>query len=272
MCLLFFTLNNDKPTDVLEKFMSKSNNNDLHYGYGILYTMNQSWKSYKTIEPPYNDDTYTKYSQSPNMIVHLRQIYTDQKMSKKDIQFEHTIENTHPFRYKNMYFMQHGDLLLDINGMTHIFQKYFRLNNFQTKIKYIHDKIGNKLTKHMQGHTDSELWFYLILHYYTTNNSSKSVRDRLIDAFINSLRDINTVGFQYRSNIVFVHENYIMFSNVYKNTASSRVRPVLLYADMKNDLSVCSTKLTSNYKLLPRNKVYIYNILSKKLTSHDISM
>lgn len=272
MCLIFLTLNNDNPTDLLEKFMSKSNQNYLQYGYGILHNTNKNWKSYKTIEPPYNDDTYTKYSQSSNMIAHLRQIYTNEKTSKKDIQFEHTIENTHPFRYKNMYFMQHGDLLLDINGMTHIFQKYFRLNTFQTKIKHICDKIGNKLTKHMQGHTDSELWFHLILHYYINDNSSKGVRDRLTDAFINSLRDINTVGFQYRSNIVFVHENYIMFSSVYKNTSTSCVRPVFLYADRKDNLSICSTKLTSNYKLLPQNKVYIYNILSKKLSSRDISM
>jgi hypothetical protein len=44
-----------------------------------------------------------------------------------------------------------------------------------------------------------------------------------------------------------------------------------LYADVSDGVAVCSTRLKPSYQKIKQNKIYIYNLLSKKLSEHDIT-
>lgn len=215
MCLILIALDNPNAETLLEKFMSKSTPYDLRHGYGILHKNSKEWVSSKTTDPPFVDKLYKTTAKSSNIIAQLRRIYTF-NVDCRHIEDEHNIVNTQPYVYKNMYFMHQGNLLVPESGTIHKFQMYYKTPSFQFKINKIMDLIGPSLSKHIQVNTDSELWFHLFLHHYLKNKSPKLSRDQIANAFINSIHDIEGAGFQNNSNIVFAHENYIMFANIYR--------------------------------------------------------
>ena len=279
MCLILIALDNPNAKTLLEKFMSKSTPYDLRHGYGILHKNNKEWVSCKTTEPPFVDKQYKTVAKSSNIIAHLRRIYT-YNVDCRNIEAEHNIVNTQPYVYKNMYFMHQGHLLVPESGTIREFQMYYKTPSFQSKINKLMTIIGRDLSKHIHGNTDSELWFHLFLHHYLKNKSHKLSRDQIANAFINSIHDIEAAGFQNNSNIVFAHENYIMFANIYRTDhifstiygtgEKIHMDVANLYADVNEGLSVCSTRLKPSYQKIKQNKIYIYNLLSKKLSEHDI--
>ena len=280
MCLILIALDNPNAEILLEKFMAKSTPYDLRHGYGILHKNNKEWVSCKTTEPPFVDKQYKTLENPSNIIAELRRIYSF-NVDCHHIENEHTIVNTPPYVYKNMYFMHQGHLLVPESGIIREFQMYYKTPAFQTKINKLMTIIGRDLSKHIHGNTDSEMWFYLFVHHLLKNKSQKHSRDQIANAFINSIHDIESAGFQNNSNIVFAHENYIMFANIYrtdhifstiygtggKNTYGDIAN---LYADVNEGLTVCSTRLKPSYQRIKQNKIYIYNLLSKKLSEHDI--
>ena len=179
-----------------------------------------------------------------------------------------------------MYFMHQGNLLIPESGTIRKFQMYYKTPSFQVKINKLMTIIGRDLSKHIQGNTDSELWLYLFVHHLLKNKSQKYSRDQIAAAFTNSLHDIEAAGFQNSSNIVFAHENYIMFANIYRTDhifstiygTGERIHMDVanLYADVSDGVAVCSTRLKPSYQKIKQNKIYIYNLLSKKLSEHDI--
>ena len=279
MCLILIALDNPNAKTLLEKFMSKSTPYDLRHGYGILHKNNKEWISSKTTEPPFVDKQYKTLTNHSNIIVQLRRIYTF-NVDCHHIENEHTIVNTQPYVYKNMHFMHQGNLLVPESGTIRKFQMYYKTPSFQSKINKLMTIIDADLSKHIHGNTDSELWFYLFVHNLLKNKSHKLSRDQLANAFINSIHDIESAGFQNNSNIVFTHENYVMFANIYRTDhifstiygTGERIHMDVanLYADVNEGLSVCSTRLNPSYQKIKQNKIYIYNLLSKKLSEHDI--
>jgi len=280
MCIIFIALDNPNAESLLEKFMSKSTPYDLRHGYGILHKNSKEWISSKTTEPPFVDKLYKTVAKSSNIIAHLRRIYT-YNVDCRHIEAEHNIVNTQPHVYKNMYFMHQGNLLVPESGTIRKFQMYYKTPSFQVKINKIINIIGPSLSKQIQGNTDSELWLYLFVHHLLKNKSHKLSRDQIAAAFTNSIHDIESAGFQNNSNIVFAHENYIMFANIYKTDhifstiygTGERIHMDVanLYADVSDGVAVCSTRLKPSYQKIKQNKIYIYNLLSKKLSEHDIS-
>lgn len=257
MCLILIALDNPNAKTLLEKFMSKSTPYDLRHGYGILHKNNKEWVSCKTTEPPFVDKQYKSTAASSNIIAHLRRIYT-YNMDCRHIEAQHNIANTQPYVYKNLYFMHQGDLLVPESGTIRKFQMYYKTPSFQSKINKLMNIIGRDLSKHIHGNTDSELWFHLFLHHYLKNKSHKLSRDQIANAFINSIHDIEAAGFQNNSNIVFAHENYIMFANIYRTDhifstiygtgEKIHMDVANLYADLNEGISVCSTRLKPSYQ------------------------
>lgn len=279
MCLILIALDNPNAEKLLEKFMSKSTPYDLRHGYGIIHRNNKEWVSMKTTDPPFVDKLYKTVAKSSNIIALLRRIYTF-NVDCRHIEDAHNIVNTQPYVYKNMYFMHQGNLLVPESGTIRMFQMYYKTPSFQVKINKLMAIISPTLSKHIQGNTDSELWFHLFLHHYLKNKSPKLSRDQIAAAFTNSIHDIEGAGFQNNSNIVFAHENYIMFANVYRTDhifstiygTEERIHMDVanLYADVSEGVAVCSTRLKPSYQKIKQNKIYIYNLLSKKLSEHDI--
>jgi hypothetical protein len=279
MCLIFIALDNPNAEALLEKFMSKSTPYDLRHGYGILHKNSKEWVSRKTTDPPFIDKLYKTTAKSSNIIAQLRRIYSF-NVDCQHIESEHNIVNTPPYVYKNMYFMHQGNLLSPESGIIHKFQMYYKTPSFQVKINKIVDIIGPSLSRQIQGNTDSELWFYLFLHHLLKNKSQKHSRDQISAAFINSVHDIEAAGFQNNSNIVFTYENFVMFANIYRTdhifstiyntTERIHMDVANLYADVSDGVAVCSTRLKPGYQKIKQNKIYIYNLLSKKLSEHDI--
>ena len=179
-----------------------------------------------------------------------------------------------------MYFMHQGNLLVPESGTIRKFQMYYKTPSFQVKINKLMTIIGHSLSKQIQGNTDSELWFYLFVHHLLKNKSQKHSRDQIAAAFINSVHDIESAGFQNNSNIVFTYENFVMFANIYRTDhifstiygTGERIHMDVanLYADVNEGISVCSIRIKPSYQKIKQNKIYIYNLLSKKLSEHDI--
>ena len=79
-------------------------------------------------------------------------------------------------------------------------------------------------------------------------------------------------GFQTASNIIIVHDNYIAFSNIYKNSTGKYIKPLQLYIDKRNGINICSSKIIPGSVEVKQNVLYIYNLLSKKMSLYDISI
>lgn len=125
MCQIFITLGTNNASTLLEKFFKFSKSKPLKDGYGIITKNKNDWHLNKSIKPPYIDDSYKKILNSNFIIAHLRQIYKE-NMTNNAIQKETIIQNTHPFVYRNIYFMHHGDLFLENSNIIKRFQQYYR--------------------------------------------------------------------------------------------------------------------------------------------------
>jgi hypothetical protein len=61
-----------------------------------------------------------------------------------------------------------------------------------------------------------------------------------------------------------------IFSTIYGTGERIHMDVANLYADVSEGVAVCSTRLKPSYQKIKQNKIYIYNLLSKKLSEHDI--
>lgn len=156
MCRIFLLWKSENATDKeLKHMLTHSKHKDQQNadydtetatdGYGLagFSTQTHRWNVYKT-EKPYTDDpnfsrvldTFTQYS---FIIGHMR---------KRPKWSTVSIENNHPFYYKNHVFLQYGN----ING----------LETPRKRTAFMHELLP-EFVQNIRGTTDSELLFYLFL-------------------------------------------------------------------------------------------------------------
>lgn len=272
MCQIFITLNTNNASILLEKFFKLSNSKPLKDGYGIITKNKNDWQLNKSIKPPYLDDSYKKILNSKFIIAHLRQIYKE-NMTNNAIKKETIIQNTHPFVYHNIYFMHHGDLFLENSNIIKRFQQYYKEPVFQNIINNVHDSFSNKIINNISGNTDSEFIFHIFLQFLHNKDKKMNMRYNMLSSFKQTIEYITNLGFQNASNFVIAQDNFILFSNIYKNNTKKYIHSPKLYMNENKEpnnynLTVCSSKIVPGTIQIKQNSVYIYNIISKKLVEY----
>lgn len=270
MCQIFITLDTTNSITLLEQFFTLSETKPLKDGYGIIIKNNNNWVVNKSVNPPYIDKTYKKLLKSNIIIAHLRQIYKT-NMTTIAIKNEKTIENTHPFSYQNIYCMHHGDLFMDDSNIIKRYQQHYREPVFQNKISQAYKLISSKLLNNITGNTDSEIIFHIFLQFLYNKDNTSNTRVNMVSSFKQTIEYINHLDFQNSSNIVIVKDNYVLFSNIYKNTTKRYIKPLSLYMskDKYNKITICSSKLIPESNEIKQNSIYIFNTISKKVFEYN---
>lgn len=273
MCQLFITLDTNNASTLLEKFFKLSKSKPLKDGYGIITKNKNNWLLNKSIKPPYIDDSYKKILNSNFIIAHLRQIYKE-NMTINAIKNETVLQNTHPFVYRNLYFMHHGDLFIQDSNIIKRFQQYYREPVFQNIINSVHHSLNTKILNNISGNTDSEFIFHIFLQFLHNKDKNMNLRYNMLSSFKQTILYISKLGFQNASNFVIIQDNFILFSNIYENNTTNYIHSPKLYINENKEvdnynLTVCSSKIVPDSTEIKQNSVYIYNITSKKLVKYS---
>ena len=272
MCQILISLDNPNANDLLETLFKQSYPTFLSYGHGILHQNSNVWSSYKNFKPPFLDETYKNMTISTNVIAHMRQIYTT-NLTPHQIRNEHTMQNTQPYKYQNTFFMHHGDLFRTDSGKPFIFQTNYNQPAFKLHIDRLRSLIDTKLLQNIHGNTDSELMFHVFLHFFTLSHTPISnYRNSIASSLRKTFTALHKHGFQTASNIIIAHDNYIAFSNIYINNTDKLIKPLRLYIDKRNGINICSSKLIPGSVEVKQNVLYIYNIISKRITLHNMQI
>ena len=102
---------------------------------------------------------------------------------------------------------------------------------------------------------------------------STNIRYHMLSSFKQTILYISNLGFQNASNFVIAQDNFILFSNIYKNNTTKYIHSPKLYMNENKEpnnynLTVCSSKIVPDSVEIKQNKVYIYNIISKILVEY----
>ena len=238
----------EEKKNYVDKFLSQAylkkntpgldNDRDFNYhkdGYGFLFFNNNKWSVYKS-SLMYKDDINKKFIQerimeSKLLIGHIR-------ATKYHFADDICYNNTHPFWYKDNYFVHNGSA----NPLDYeLFESY----------------INKKYLPHIKGKTDSELMFYIFLTILDENNN-------LVDSwklFLNLLKVFHHNNkITISGNFVYCNNNIIIISRFINDNEE----PPSLYVDYDN-LIISSEPLTDNYRIVDRNTSLFIDIPTKKI-------
>ena len=282
MCRLLLSMNRYIDKETLINFFNQSNhikntpglsnNFDSNFhldGYGLAWIDSKyNLCIYKCANTYYEDINFTnilsELTTTPFIIGHLRNKGKNSYANKN-------INNCHPFVYDNYIFVHNG------------FIKNFKLHK-QKIYNLIHPKYISKI----QGKTDTEYLFYYLLtliNMLTNKNINKKYRKEYIykRAFEILIKTFNDENIEFVGNFIFSDTDIVLvfrfisknFNNI--NTIDSIKSllflrnyepPSLYYSNIdsnsnSNSILITSEPVNSNYKLIEKNKFFIYkNIIN----------
>lgn len=245
MCRIFFLLNSSNKREKICAFLKQSThkmkftpgiqNTFEHHqhpdGFGLAWFDKNKWIIYK--QPViFHKDAHldqTLANITSNLIVgHIRN-KTDSGVS---------VENTHPFLYKNQLFLHNG-----------------WIKDFTEHRSQILSHIHKKYHRHIQGETDSEHLFYLFL---TIKDRMKTAELRsVVVAFFEQLREFRI---DFLANIIFADEMYIIitrYSVFSPDTPAKNCIPLSLYYDTSDGIVISSEPVTKKYQVIPEQSILI---------------
>ena len=223
MCKLFFSLNNANYINNLKQFLEQTFTPPISTdGFGISWFENNKWRFYKN-QNSYNNDMIVNNVisniDSMCIIAHIRHICPQ----CANISYN----NTHPFVHNNNIFIH--------NGVIEDFDK-------NKILKYI----DNKYIDYIEGNTDSEYIFYLLL----------TLKDKYKHKLImkNLFIILKKISKKFYANIMFADKKYIIITRY-----AWGGEPIKLYYNKNNNGVLITTEpLTKKYNMIPVNKVLLY--------------
>ena len=233
MCLIFYSYNITNVKKHITQFNSFSEHIRLYGGIGFAWFGNKShkWKTLKRIGL-YN--SFPEEMFSTNILIgHIRKMY--------DGSAKNTIENVHPFSYKNQIFLHNGDTY-----------------NFDVTRKLFLKEIDKELRQHIKGETDTEYIFYMFLTI-KKNLESREIYTNEVDILIKTTEILFRIMRQYyqkfRANFVYANKSYsIIVRYSFKDVAKD-----LYFNEQTSDnkLLISSMPITDNYKLIPSRTIIV---------------
>lgn len=286
MCRLLLSMNRYIDEQTLINFFDQSiqykntpgisNKFDSNFhldGYGLAWVDNKyNLCVYKCAETYNKDINFTnilsELTSSMFIIGHIRN-------KGKYSNAEKHINNCHPFVCDNYIFVHNG------------FIKNFKLHKHK-----IHNLIHSKYINKIQGKTDTEYLFYYLLtiiNTITNNNINEKYRKAFLykRAFEILINVFNNENIEFVGNFIFSDTNIVLvfrfisknFNNI--NTfdiiksfifRQKNEPPSLYYSNIDlnpDNILITSEPVNSNYKLIEKNKLFIYKINKNKIINNN---
>ena len=270
MCKLFVAYRCENMKKLLyTNLHHKHNHTNFENGYGISWFQKKHWKTYKC-NCVYLTDTKScdviDNINSKIVISHIRNI--SNRLANAELTKQMVDENVQPIMYAESQLIHHGGLFCKINNKMLSYQLGHTSNEFITAVSNIMQHIDKKLQKKIQGITDSEILFYLLLSVIGDKNMDNA--GALVNGFKHMNKIIENASIANSSNICFTNDHYIAVANIYKNYSGQVVQPVHLYIDNTDGVVFCNTKLTATSRLVNENTLYLINIKTSDVTQYKI--
>ena len=251
MCRIFFifhhVLSSKEMNHILSKrtqqkkdtpFLKNERDDGPHNdGFGIALQKNNRWKTIKK-----NDLPMLKEIQESNIVViHLRRNCHLVKKCRVS-NGKNTMENTHPFSYKDAIFAHNGNIV-----------------DFEKHKKHLRKFIADDLFRNIQGETDSEWIFFMFL----TLLEKKDGKDmNFIHALLEQMiKNLQSVCDEFSLNIIFSNKDFSIITRYIhydKTNYIKKQEPNSLYYDTSSGLVVSSEPISKKYTLIPENTaVYV---------------
>ena len=169
-----------------------------------------------------------------------------------------SLQNTHPFSYKN-HIMLH-------NGFLHDIDKH------PTKYK---GWVAPDLKKHIKGETDSEILFYIYLTFLRKHGSRKHRVGGLymIEALREVLAKFAEEGHEVSANLVVSDGRFILVTRYLWTDVKKHKTPqhaLSLYYDVCDGIVISSEPLTPEYRVIPENTALLIDINAETMMGYPI--
>jgi len=220
-----------KYTPFLEELNTRDHEVNVD-GFGIgWYIKNNEVCFYTATKTPWSDFNFKRLSkilESKLIFAHVRAI----KPFSNGLIHEF---NCHPFNYKNILFMHNGDLK--------------KFNNYKKKVIYA---IDDELYEFINGNTDSEHVFYLILTYLKNKKfNQKNVKEAILKT-INFFNNVSNNIFSF--NIAITNGKIIVFTRYINNDEKP---PSLYFCNNNNNIKISSEPIdySDEWTCIPKNMI-----------------
>lgn len=160
-----------------------------------------------------------------------------------------SMENTHPFTYRNQLFVHNGYLY-----------------GYEDKRDSLLREINREFHKCIKGETDTELMFYLFLTYkqkceetIPTSMLYDKQHEVLLKATQMMIHYLNANYSKYNANIIYANKSHSIILRYSHSVNKDTIAPSLyLNGEPKNSqLLISSEPIMDKYKLIPTNTLYI---------------
>lgn len=257
MCQLFLSIRRKNTRSLLQKFLKKSETENLKDGFGISWISDDHWRTYKKPFAAFKDSRIPDI-ESELVLAHLRYIDKDE-MTKAEVKDEIGLQNTHPFTYKNWVLAHHGDLFFNICGKLERFHVCRREPSVQSSVSKLYQFISTKHQKLIKGDTDSELLFHLFLSILENLDltEKKDEKSNIIHSFTKMMDILKKNKIENSSNFILANGDCILIANVYSNNTTLPLKRVDLFMDDIDGTLISSSKMNTNSKKIKGNSVFI---------------
>jgi len=264
MCRILYILNQRHVKKLLMDFLQQSDHISKYTpglnsssdsithpdGFGLAYfhSLTHSWKVFKTPKQYRQvrnlSDHLNNISVSPIIIGHIR------KQSGEIAQ--PSLENTHPFSYKNQLFVHNGCL------------PNFEYFSQTDKKKWV----SKGLFPNIKGQTDSEWMFYVLLtvfdtYEHSTNVSMEEIIILCIQEWLNVLKRL----FPYfNANVIYANKSHTIITRYRYDMPNSGIQSqsapsLYIHNGDANKVLISSEPLSNNYSLVPENTIILISHL-----------
>ena len=256
MCRLFLSYNATSTPlyilDFLEQshphiphtpFISNNNKPEQHLdGFGISWMKNRKWNIYKN-QLPYSHDSLLprKIREIPTQIVigHIR----NRTINSGDI----SMDNTHPFIYKNQIFEHNGKIF-----------------DFPKNMEKLRPYISEKLFHKIRGETDTEWLFYLFLTILQKPKYSKLDRTMLHLAMTELFQILKSNGIEILANFIYSNADYAIITRYASD--GKKALPLYYQREPENGFIITSEPVTAHYEIIPNKTTIVVDY--KEETAH----
>ena len=237
MCIIFYAYNHKSTAQHLSTFVSFSQSiseKGLYGGVGFAWLRNASrkWGRLRRLKLYNNLDSFPYEIVDNDLVIgHIRALHQNSA--------NESIENVHPFYYKNQVFLHNGDI-----------------TDFAPTLV----GIDKELKPRVEGKTDSEYIFYLFLTIKKKLDAREicaSEEDKLADTVDLLFQYLRARRKPFRANIVYANKSY---SIITRYAYLNRAKLLYLNGETKRDkLLISSLPVMNSHTLIPPQTLIIVN-------------
>jgi predicted glutamine amidotransferase len=234
MCRLLFYIPNNNPQKTLTTFLNQAKqvkntpdlenilDTDFHLdGCGFAWLNENKWYCQKFVQIPQS----INLPESSLYVGHLR--------SQGDSIASPALQNCHPFVHDKYIFCHNGKI-------------------FDYAFPILLEYIDPQLVPNIQGQTDSESIFYLLLSFIKSGAT-------LVEAIQKFHAQMNILKKHYIGNFIFSDQKQVVITRL---SNSDQHQPCSLYYD---GLLISSEPLSNNYNLFPEQHYALINVPARSL-------